>query len=216
MDENRSVLAEACVIAMTDIFSDTERFKDLPEHQFSEKFERDIRRIKAHIRKNKYHSLTRPAKIILVAAIIALLATLTVSAAGKLGFSLVKVDNGAGTDIIFNGTKNKLTEDIVCEYIPDGFTFSEKFETKIEQTVLYIDNNEVTLRISKYARQGIITVDSETREPNIIEKDGITYIITASEKHPVIVWLNPETKYYYLVSGDIGEDNLLKVAYNTK
>lgn len=207
-------LRRACIEAMIDLYGDTSDLDALPVPAFSSAFERKMERLCAHVRNNRYHRLTRTAKVLLIAAVLLLLASVSVVAARQFGFSLIDFGNHSKLDMeehtdVSNG-------ELVCGYIPEGFTLTETVQQRSLIYYFYSANNNLHFSVIKHSSFETYNVDTEFRAPREVERNGIKYTIVSSEAAPDVLWMDPETGSFYEVEGNIEEEELLKIAYQTK
>ena len=207
-------LRRACIEAMIDLYGDTSDLDALPAPAFSPAFLRKMERLRAHVRNNRYHTLTRGAKVALVAAILMLLASLTVVAARQFGFTLFDFGDRSELDVEEHTAVS--SGELVCGYIPEGFTLTETTNNREAIIKIYTGNKGIFFVITKYFSYSTVGVDTEFREPKEIEHNGIKYTVVSTEDSPDVLWIDPETNCLYEVGGNISEEELLKIAYQTK
>ena len=209
-----SALQHACMQVMIDLYGDTSDLDALPAPAVSPAFERKMQRLFAHVRNNRYHRLTRTAKVLLVAAILLLLASLSVVAARQFGFTLIDFGDHSELDVEEHTAKSDGS--LVCSYIPDGFTLTETTNNKGFVALDYTGNKDAFFIVTKYFSYSTVGADTEFREAKEIEHNGIKYTVVSTEDSPDVLWMDPATNCLYEVGGNISEDELLKIAYHTK
>lgn len=209
-----SALHLACTQAMIELYGDTSALEALPAPVISPAFERKMKRLTAHVRNNRYHRLTRGAKVLLVAAVLLLLASITVVAARQFGFTLLDFGDHSELDMEQHTAVND--GNLVCGYIPEGFVLTDEAQTRSDVYRLFCKTKNEYFEVIKYFSYSTFGVDTEFKEPKEIEHNGITYTVVSTEDSPDVLWIDSATNCLYEVSGNISEEELLKIAYHTK
>ncbi len=214
MNTESKQLCAACRQAMIELYADTTEFDRLPAPEYSAEFLRFIETLKKRVRHNKYHKMTKTAKIILIAAILALLAAVSGFAARELRIYLIDHGNGSYLDV--EKRVGTLTEDLSLGYVPEGFELTEENKSLHIQIKTYANSDNLFFVIQKQSSYSSIDIDSEGIVPKRTEINGVQYIISGSDNSTVIVWIPNDTKYLYTLSGNVEENELLKIAIHCK
>lgn len=204
------VLTAACKRAMIGLYADTSGYDGMPEPEFSDGFLQFIKKLAARVRRGKYRRLTRTAKIVLVAAILALLAALSAVAVREARILLI--DHGVGSYLDVEKRIGTIKEDLSLGYIPEGYILTREDITPQVQVQKYEKSEVFFFHIIKKATYDNEDVNSEGIVPQTIEMNGIEYTVLSDENGTVIVWISDKTKCLYTIDGNIGENELLKVA----
>ncbi|MBR5428750.1 MAG: DUF4367 domain-containing protein [Clostridia bacterium] len=215
MDTATKNLSAACRLALVQLYADTSEFDDLPEPEYSAEFRRFIKKLNSHVRNNKYHRLTKTAKIILIAAILALMAALGAFAAKELRVYLI--DHGIWSSVEADKQIGVLTDEITLGYIPEGMQITEEEHSNYSQSKTFQDKENHYFTIQKQSGYDRIGIDTENKASREIIKNGLNYTIIYGSDNPLtVVWIDPQTRYFYILSGIINEDELLKIAFQCR
>ncbi|MBQ6164190.1 MAG: DUF4367 domain-containing protein [Clostridia bacterium] len=204
------VLSAACKRAMIGLYADTSGYDGMPEPEFSNEFLQYIKKLASHVRGGKYRRLTKTAKIILIAAILALLAALSVFAAKELRILLI--DHGVGSYLDVEKRSETLSEGITLGYIPEGFSLSEEYSSAHVKTKSYYNSDGLFFNIMKRASYGGGDINTEGIIPQRKDINGIEYIISSDDNGTVIIWISATTDCLYDVNGNLDENELLQIA----
>lgn len=146
---------------------------------------------------------------ILIAAILLLALAISATAYSLKKFEIISFDGFS--QIIFEKQNQKNSVgNISIGYIPDGFVQTEYRNQGIYVICEYDNGNDYFIAV-KDTVFGKTYVDNEHGDLFTEKKNGIEYIISGTEGKSVsIFWLRDG--FYYSVSGNIGKDELLKIA----
>ena len=204
------VLTAACKRAMIGLYADTSGYDGMPEPEFSDGFLQFIKKLAARVRGGKYRRLTRTAKIILVAAILALLAVLSAVAVREARILLI--DHGVGSYLDVEKRIGTIKEDISLGYIPEGFLLTDESNSPDFQTRTYSNSDGLFFNVTKMASYASVDINTEGIVPQRKEVNGIEYIISSDDNGTVIVWISEKTKCLYSIDGNIDENELFQIA----
>lgn len=162
-------------------------------------------------------SFKRTLRFILIAAIIAsiLIASTAMAIPSSRKFLIDKFSNHSVYTV--ESEKNRIKQiDLICSYIPDGFTLDETHYDANGYIIAYEFSSEDKYYIvSKETDNAVITFDSEHYEPEKIEMNGITYLYyKKSETFGGLIWNTGG--YIYTIGGNISNKELLNIAQCTK
>ncbi len=152
--------------------------------------------------------LTKPIKILLIAAIIAALLVI-----GSLGFAQYKYNIFKFSDhstVMFSHTDSKRVGDLEADYIPEGFVLTYEDNKKYGCSKEYT-NGEVHFTITKQSGSKKVEINTEYKDSKVTAIGGTDYIEFGETEHGQgIVW--EKDGYQYVLSGNIQSQELLKIA----
>lgn len=196
--------------AMVEAYKPLEQEK---EHQFSRKFERKMSSLIRRQKKPYYFAISTPRRrVAVVAALIAIL-MLTACSIPPVRDFVVKVYKEFST-IIFN-TDADNTDDVfekVNISIPEGYAVEElsSFPYFIE---MKNGINTISFEQSPLLN-GQINVDTENTTYENVVINGQNGIYYENKGYNTFVW--SDKHYCFVLSGDIGKEELLKIAETVK
>lgn len=208
------VLQQAC------INTNLEWIASLPENppqpEYSEKYLKNINKLLDKMRDDRYHRFTsKTARVILVAAIVMAISTVTVFATTDIGsYILNELQDHAIFQSLFESDE-KVDGKIECGYIPEGFEKTEESREELYSYLVYENTNGSHFYVSKNRTAAEIGVDNEEANKTILQTDGKEYIVYEETNNYVrIVWC--DLNYTYTVDGDISLKEALRIAENIK
>ena len=184
------------------------RMKDPSVYQLTSKErEENIRSILGAGRGKK--RLSKTARILLVAAVIIALLAVAVCGYTKVKYKLV--DHGIFSEISFSGLfSSRIDEPVKVSYVPEGFVLTETDDKRTISGKSYFDNKGNGFSVSKEICPDSYTVDTEYKNPRIIEIGGIEYILFGDGNYIGVVFV--KNNYVYTVSGLLSEETMLRIA----
>ena len=208
------VLQQAC------INNNLEWIASLPENppqpEYSEKYLKNINKLLDKMRDDRYHRFTsKTARVILVAAIVMAISTVTVFATTDIGsYILNELQDHAIFQSLFESDE-KVDGKIECGYIPEGFEITEESYVEMQCVLVYEDKNHSHFSITKIINGEEIGFDNEETNKTIIQSDGKEFFVYETESNEVrIVWYNLDFTYRF--SGNISIEEAIKIAENVK
>lgn len=196
--------------AMVEAYKPLEQEK---EHQFSRKFERKMSSLIRRQKKPYYFAISTPRRrVAIVAALIAIL-MLTACSIPPVRDFVVKVYREFST-IIFNTDADNIDDVFEKAYIeiPDGYTAkelsSEPYFVEMKNGVSNIRFEQVQLANTQ------VDIDTEGTTHENIVINGLNGVYYYNKGRDVFVWT--DNRYCYILSGDIGKEELLKIAETVK
>lgn len=214
------ILAAACESAMTELYASA-AYEDCPSHVFSPAFEKKIEKLRRHLRGGRYHTLTRAAKVALIAAIlIVLLAASAVAAHRYGGFSFVFGDGFV--DVIMERQNEPLEGELNCGYIPDGMIETDASTGRGIRRRVYIKENDPEKIIFVYVcnSRAVVSFDTDNHNQKEVTENGVRYTVfeatDAVEWPSIVFWQFPDQPYLYYVEGKLEPEELLRVAFHTR
>lgn len=152
--------------------------------------------------------MTKPIKIMLIAAIIAILLVI-----GSLGYGQYKYNIFNFSDhstVMFNQSGNKRAGDFGLNFIPEGFTLNYESKNKYEHSKEYKNGDEFFI-VTKQSGSNKIDINTEYKDSKVTTIDGIDYIEFGEAEHGQgVVW--EKSGYQYTVSGNVPSRILLEIA----
>ena len=153
--------------------------------------------------------LTKPMKILLIAAIILILLAI-----GSLGYAQYKnniFDFSDHSTVSFAQSDNQSVGDFNLGFVPEGFTLSFERDNKYERSKEYASGNEVFSVTKQSSNNKAVNINTEYKTCKITKINGIDYIEYGEAKHGRgIVW--EKNGYQYMISGNFSAEELLKIA----
>jgi len=192
------------------------------EHIFSEKHKNDMKLLFEKDRKLQSSKNTkiylRRAAAIFIAVIGISIATISSVSALKIRFlNFIAEITEIDTTIRFTDGSAKSNsysfEDIILEYIPDGFKL-EKSESRNGHILLNFANNNEFFSFRTIEIEGSLSIDTEDaviKEITIKKNDAF---LSVKDNVNILVWHDNETAY--ILTGNINENELIKIAENKK
>lgn len=187
-----------------------------PEPEYSEEFHRNMAKLLDKMRGNRYHRFTRKtARIILVAAIIMSLLTVTVFAGTDLGrYILNELCDHAIFQSLFVSDEN-VDGKIECGYIPEGFEVTKEDYKENYCYLVYENLNDEHFSIFKRQNGDEIGIDNEYTVKSIAYISDAEVVIYEKNNGDIrAVWC--DMNYTYRIDGNISCDEILEIAENLK
>lgn len=187
-----------------------------PEPEYSEEFHRNMAKLLDKMRGNRYHYFTRKtARIILVAAIIMSLLTVTVFATTDLGkYILNELSDHAIFQSLFE-PQEEVDGQIECGYIPDGYEIVQESYDDNHCAIVYENNSGEHFSVTKRLNGDEIGLDNEETNKTIIQSAEKEFAVYEKDNGDIrIVWC--DLNYTYTVAGNLSLDDAIKIAENVK
>lgn len=186
------------------------RLDDVERYVITEKQVEDKLREIADGKKLKpAKKISKTVKVMLTAAIIALLLVGAVFGISEYKYSIIK--HADHSTISFNSPKKKIKGELTVGYIPEGFELVDNYDSNSICSKSYRkDNSFFDISVETTVKE--YDINTEYGDAKTISVDNIDYIVYGEETHGYgIIW--KENDYVYaLSSGDIGGAELLKIA----
>ena len=184
---------------------------DLPKP--TQEYEKGIAKLFDKMRGDRYHRFTKnTARIILIAAILLAIATVTLAATVGREFIVQKFSDFSTYSVINNSDVEKVY-DIEIGYMPEGFELEKNYITDNYKACGY-SNDTKWINIYKTKIDSKIEFDTEYKNKDSVIINGYdgVYYSDASDFNG-IVWNNGY--FIYRIQGNISKDELIKIAENT-
>ena len=170
---------------------------DLPKHKFSKKHNKVINDIIYGKQDKKIKLSKGTIKVLLIAAVLLAIATTTFAIPQSREYIVDKFSNHSEYNVV-DKKKSKRVKSLNVKYIPAGF---EKG-----------DRNFV---VEKFELSGSVGFDTEHYEPENIKINGIDAVYYRSNNNVKGIIFN-DGNYIYIIEGNIGKDELVKIAQNVE
>lgn len=187
-----------------------------PEPEYSEEFHKNMAKLLDKMRGNRYHYFTKKtARVILVAAIIMSLLTVTVFATTDLGaYILDELSDHAIFQSLFE-PKEDVDGKIDYGYIPEGFEMTEDDYQGNYCSIAFENRHSEHFAILKMKNGYEMGVDNEYAQKAIIQTSNAELIIYEKDNGDIrVVWC--DENYTYRVGGNISQEEAIKIAENIK
>ena len=203
-----------------------ETVKDLPDHKFSKRYERRkkklIRKFEKRIADNRlntekvnheehtghelYRISSKTLKVMLVAAILMALFTVSALAIGPIRDFFVRVYNEY-TQVIFNNTGEDDYFYGEYMYIPDGYELSNYMESNTYQWYIYQNSNEKIINISTQKNEdSLLSLNTQGIEITELIVSGHQALYYENTGLRTLAWSTG--KYNHFVSCRIEDESL--------
>lgn len=154
--------------------------------------------------------LTKPVKIMLIAAIL-----LVLLAVGSLGYAQHKYNIFNFSDhstVLFNMSAVKKVNELEVGFVPDGFEITYESNTKYERTKEFVKGDEI-FNVTKRTDSNKIDINTEYKAAAVTHINGIDYIEFGEAEHGQgFVWEKDGCQY--VMSGNLSKQDLLKIAFS--
>ena len=178
---------------------------------FSKSFDKRMDILTDKMRNNKYHRMSRKTmRVLIVAAIILSFATTAFAIPSTRKYLITQFKDHFLYTVTDIAEINK-TDNIVVEYIPDGFI---KTDEDVSDIGIYNEYCKDELRFIIYKNPIDVSVNYDNTSYEVMEINNIEYIIAELNNTMVIIWNNG--LYTYRISGNIDKELLLRIAASTK
>jgi len=183
---------------------------DIPKHKFTEKHNKAMNELLYGKPIEYKHKISENSvKFLLIAAILLAVATTAFAVPSFREFTIDKFFNHSEYEVV---DKNKIYEvdsPPILHYIPKGFVLTDnEYIEHVEYT-----NGDMKFSVTKYEMDGQIGFDTEKYPSEKIIINGMEAVYyRADEIFEGIIFNNG--KYIYSVSGNIGKEELVKIAQN--
>lgn len=187
-----------------------------PEPEYSEEFHRNMAKLLDKMRGNRYHYFTKKtARVILVAAIVMSLLTVTVFAATDLGaYILDELRDHAIFQSLFE-PKEDVDGKIDCGYIPDGFEMTKNNYDDNHCYLVYENSNDEHFSVTKRLNGDEIGLDNEETNKIVMYSTDKEFAVYEKDNGSIrIVWC--DLNYTYTIDGEISIETALEIAENIK
>ena len=188
--------------------------EDIPKHEFSEKHKKRMEPLLAYQPKGSKRRISgKFIKFIIIAAIIAAIAATALANPVSRKYIIERFSDHSEYNVI--DTKNtEKVESLALNYIPTGFAESEEYKSESYFIEVY-NNGDEYFSVKKYTLDTTIGYDTEFYEPETLIINGADAIYYQStEILSGIVFNNGN--YIFLIEGNIGKEELVKIAQNVE
>lgn len=199
-----------------------EKIANIPDYVFSPKFERKIKKLNSHIRKDKYRKLSTLTRNILIAAVMAIILSVGVLASTSNLYKeefedfLLKEYHGI-TTLIFEKHGDEKNPSLIhsYDYMTDGFTQVIDEDGNKLGCIIYRNSSgkEISsIAVSSGQKIYINTVDTITNE--IVLANGETAICFEREDYTELMWAVDDVTY--MLQGPVSSEELVRISQSLK
>ena len=183
---------------------------EIPEYEFSEKYNKFRVKLFDKMRGDKYHRFTKRATIAIIVAAILLSMTI-VAIAATLGkdFILKHFDGYVVVNVSDKKDINDNVKSLNFLYIPDGFKMTDSDESDFGITYTYSLSDE-WFYVSKTKINSDITYDEENGDVVKKELNGREYLVGSFNNSNSIMW--NDGKFVFEINGTLSASELLRIA----
>lgn len=187
---------------------------DIPNHKFSKKHEekmKEIFELDTDVQKQKLSK--KMIKILLIAAIVLGLATTVFAIPASREFIIQKFSNHSEYNVLDTENAEEV-ESLKLNYIPEGFVKTEEYNSENYFIAVY-DNLDEYFSVKKYTIDTNVNYDTEKSNYEIIKINGIDAVFYKSDNNLGGIIFN-NSKYLFVVNGNISKEELVKIAQNVE
>lgn len=187
---------------------------DIPKHKFSKKHEEKMKELFEPDTKVQKHRLSKKTiKILLIAAILLGLATTVFAIPASREFIIQKFSNHSEYNVLDTENAEEV-ESLKLNYIPEGFVKTEEYNSENYFIAVY-DNLDEYFSVKKYTIDTNVNYDTEKSNYEIIKINGIDAVFYKSDNNLGGIIFN-NSKYLFVVNGNISKEELVKIAQNVE
>ncbi len=104
-------------------------------------------------------------------------------------------------------------ENIILDYIPEGFNLTEKFSTEMHID-LTLENENQMITFGMHPINSTKIIDTENAKIEELFINGYDAIYSSNENVNILVWIDGEKKFS--LTGKISQKEMIKIAKNTQ
>lgn len=185
---------------------------DIPKHKFTEKHNKAIDELLYGKPIEYKHKISKNSvKFLLIAAILLAVATTAVAVPSFREFTIDKFFNHSEYEVVDKGNYDEV-DSLALNYIPEGFVRTDGLESDISYESFF-ENGEKNFLVCKNTLNAGIGFDTEKYPSEKIIINGVEAVYyRADDISGGIIFNNG--KYIYSVDGNVGKEELVKIAQN--
>lgn len=214
-DQLREAAAEANRIIMSNLPEPSECV-----HEFSPKFERQMARMTKRAETPARYYLQKVACTALVLGIVLGAGVVASTDAGARFRGWVKEQYETWIHYVFEGDSSKTPverKDYRLSWLPEGFWEADVYEQPTGTTVIYKNADDISIRFryGEDIENGELFINEENMrvsKTNINKVNAQIYWPTNGQLAPFIVWTNSENNIVFIITGDVTDNDLIKMA----
>jgi len=195
-----------------------EKVPQMPDHKFSRKFERKMKKLIRHGYSEPVHYNKITVKRLFICITAALIAAVVMAfSVGAVrdffkNFFMEVFGTHTTVQIIDNENFPEIISDIYSINVTDNFILTNSFESEIYVSHVYRTEENSYIFFNQYVKSEYdVNVNSENHPLNYIEINGNDgYIIDLGNNEYYISWDNGD--YIFDITGNIGKNALIKTA----
>lgn len=185
---------------------------DIPKHKFSKKHNSKMKALLQAENSDKKQRITKNTiKFLIMAAILLAIAATAFAIPASRAFIVEKFFDHSAYNVVDTGQTKKV-ESLEVNYIPNGFELDEEYKTDVFYVKVYTYTDQI-FYVEKYELNTNIGFDTEKYNSESIKINGIDAIYYKSDNSEKgIIFNNGE--YIFIISGNVDEEDLVKIAQN--
>lgn len=196
---------DACSLSCDDWLNN---FSELFDYDFSKSFDKEMQKLIDKMRKDKYHKFTRKSmQVLIIAAIILSFATTVFAIPSSRKYIIQQFKDHFSYTVSDKDSNINDINEITIGYVPYGFKINYTDSSELETFKEYRNSNN-WFTVNKDTINTEINFDSLEREIKVI--NGIEYLLFTTDSTNGVIWNNG--LYTYTITGDISEEELIKIA----
>lgn len=195
------------------------------DHQFSQRFERKMKRLIRRTEHPVLYRVLRSAAGIALAIMVGFAALLAASPTVRATFfGWLREQYDAFTRYYYAGEESQDADPNSCEltYVPEGYVEWQRSENGSVTFVMY--ENSQTAQTMFFAYSGnteslsvfAVSDNCEAKTIQLNGHDADLILPNDSENVPAIVWYEPEKALFCILSADLSEEELIRVAESVR
>lgn len=188
--------------------------EEIPKHKFSKKHNDKMKEFFEPESKDDKHRLSKNTiRFLLIAAILLSITITAFAVPASREFIINKLPNHSEYNVTDGGEVEKV-KSVEVNYIPEGFEKVEESKSKYNYYYNY-KKGKMNFSVEKLIISGTIYFDTEEYDGENIDINGTEAIYYRSDNNlSGIIFNNGE--YIFIVSGNIDEEELVKIAQSVK
>lgn len=196
---------------------------EIPEHKFSNKFERKMKKLIREQRRapwlNKFISASKRVAIVALAILtVSFSCLMCVEAYREKLIEVITEIFEELTQFSFSSSRTEKTElgEISLEYLPDGMVeVYRECNSRIHNQSIYFEDMEgrkigIDQDIMVDGKQSTVILDTEDADVSTIDFNGYEATLIVKGEHTILMWKDDVS--VILVSGDFPPDEIIRVA----
>lgn len=181
----------------------------IPEHKFSKNHNRKMKELIGLSSEESKHRVSKNTiRFLLIAAILLAVATTAIAVPSFREFTVNKFFNHSEYEVKDKDNYDEVDSPPILNYIPNDFVKTEDYGY-----LCVYKNDDKEFIVEKMSLNASILYDTEKYDNEIIEINGIEAVYYRSDETTGGIIFN-NGKYIYSVDGNIGKDELVKIAQN--
>ena len=222
MNENLQFLQALKDVSDEDFNEDMNSISLTGEHEFSDKFNRKMKKLIARQKKQYFRFVStagRRAACVIVATVVLSVSALSVDAVRGAVYDFVMenfadhsvIATESGTD---DGYPTSIEEKYYISKLPAGFEQTQYIETDDSVSILYSNGKKSIFFDQNVKRNHKEYIDNERTSFTKIEIDGQEYLLFESDTDVTCIWDNG--RYILGIFSDLDKESVIDLCKSTK